>query len=66
MNDWIKINIEALVHRSEIPSMTPEQEQVFVSTMSSLLGEWLPTGQEWIDCVVNALHSAGVKAPHED
>ena len=66
MNEWIEINVSALLHRSEVPAMTSEQEDHFKAKMSEILGEWLPSGQDWIDAVSNALHAVDLKALHED
>ena len=57
--DWITINVEALVHRSELPPMTKEQERMFASRLSQILGEYLPSGQDWLDCIDSALDRVG-------
>lgn len=54
-NDWLEIPTAALVHRSELPPMTAEQEQHFAARLAERLGAYLPSGAEWLEEVQTAL-----------
>ena len=59
-NEWIDITVPALVYREELPPMTPAQEQRFKAELAEILGYWLPTNDEWLTAVDEALNNAGL------
>lgn len=59
-NNWIEVSVKVLVHRSELPALTAEQENHFKVALSRELGEYLPSGQDWLDCLYGAMDRAGI------
>lgn len=60
VNQWIEIPTAALVHRSELPPMTAEQEQHFAARLAERLGAYLPSGAEWLEEVQTALEECEI------
>ena len=58
--NWLEIPTAALVHRSELPPMTAEQEQHFAARLAERLGAYLPSGAEWMDEVNTALEECEI------
>ena len=59
-NNWIEISVPALVYRAEVPPMDQGQEDAFKANLAAILGDHLPAGSDWLDCVSIALKWAGV------
>ncbi len=65
-DDWIKTYIAAFVHRTEVPKMTAIQERVFKQRLAEILANYLPTSNEWIECVDLALERTGMKSKEKE
>lgn len=65
-DNWIKTHVAAFVHRNEVPKMTAVQEKVFQQRLAEILANYLPTGNDWLECVDIALERTGMKSKEKE